>query len=151
MGWELANLGVIFFHLLKDASICSILESIRRDGLLGLLVRISVGKPLRTKIPSIAKWFMNTLKRISTGHKDLLSVAISYDQYSRRSCNWSIYPLKSCRASPRMSRYEDWFPRHRIIVREDSLWDGKCLFCRSLCSKSYAIATFSTGTSKRAS
>lgn len=66
-----SDLGSSAFNVVKDCFVRRITEATFLPGF--HIVFKPRAKPLGTKVESVPKWFVNTAKRITTGHEDLAS------------------------------------------------------------------------------
>lgn len=69
---EKSDLRCSALDVVKYRPICRTTKAALLSGF--YIVLVSLTKPFRPKIESVPKWFMNTIKRLTTGHEDLYSV-----------------------------------------------------------------------------
>lgn len=91
-----------------------------------LVVFISGAEPLRAKVESVAKGFVDAAQDIIPGHEDLGRRGISEMIFH---LGVGTYPLKGSAARPRVRSYKDRLCRHVCRVLDDvlSIFQGTVL------------------------
>jgi hypothetical protein len=112
-------ISLLSAQVLKDISICSVIKAFSVSLFAGFhLIRVSRRQSLRTKVPSISEWLVDTKQCVLACHKHLkgcqYGTRLSMYAGSGGIVWWyiSTYTFKCGGARSRVGSHENWLRRH---------------------------------------